>query len=557
MSAPDHEAFGCKKIECFRQLGVAEFLQCRPAGLRAFGGLALALDIAVDAAALFSNFRQVADARAGDEHGGARFAQRGVDHRREVAGGRGDALAELGLQALAQVGEHPAHAGVVELRSDGRVDGHLVVGHLEGHAVALPLLAHIAQGVFGAAAVELVQDHQLGVIEHVDLFKLTGRAVVAGHHVHREVDEVDDLGIGLADTSGFHQHQVIGQTAQEGDAVLQHGVGGNMLATRRHRAHEHARAAQTVHADAVAEQRATAAAAGGVHRNHRDVHGRKMLQKTVDDLVGDRTLAGTTGAGQANHQRLTARQLPSLAQGGQLDVADEAFLDDREHATDGDLVFNRDIGRPDRLEASCNGATDEIFDHPDEAHRHAVVGVVDALDAVGLQFGDLLRCDGAAAAAENANVAGTAFAQHVHHVLEILGVAALVAGKRDAVGVLLQGRTHHVLDRAVVAQMHHLGTLRLDQSAHHVDGGVVAVEQRSGGDEAQRRFVVAFRKRCRADLADGRRNLGVDVHGANRIQRVERQSNALRCRLAQGMIGVQVRISVIGMSRRCTLMTTK
>jgi gamma-glutamyltranspeptidase / glutathione hydrolase len=35
-----------------------------------------------------------------------------------------------------------------------------------------------------------------------------------------------------------------------------------------------------------------------------------------------------------------------------------------------------------------------------------------------------------------------------------------------------------------VAQVDHLGALRLDQPAHDVDGGVVAVEQAGGGDEA-------------------------------------------------------------------------
>src|SRR5690606_35158540 len=54
------------------------------------------------------------------------------------------------------------------------------------------------------------------------------------------------------------------------------------------------------------------------------------------------------------------------------------------------------------------------------------------------------------------------------------------------VGVLLQGRPYHVLDAAVVAQVHHFHALGLDQPAHDVDGRVVAVEQAGGGDEAQR-----------------------------------------------------------------------
>ena len=61
------------------------------------------------------------------------------------------------------------------------------------------------------------------------------------------------------------------------------------------------------------------------------------------------------------------------------------------------------------------------------------------------------------------------------------------------VGVFLQRRADHVLDAAVVAQVDDFRALRLDQPAHDVDGGVVAVEQAGGGDEAQRRAVFVKR----------------------------------------------------------------
>src|SRR5690606_13417190 len=131
-------------------------------------------------------------------------------------------------------------------------------------------------------------------------------------------------------------------------------------------------------------------------------------------------------------------------------------------------------------------AGDHVLDHLHQAQLHAVVGVVDALDAVGLELADLLRRDGAAAAAHHADVAGAALAQHVHHVLHVLDVAALVAGQGDGVGVLLQGGAHHVLHRAVVAEVDDLRALRLDQAPHDVDGGVVAVEEAGRGHEAQR-----------------------------------------------------------------------
>jgi hypothetical protein len=78
--------------------------------------------------------------------------------------------------------------------------GTSVVRRLElDRVVALPLLAHVAQRVLGAALLELVERDQLGEVEHVDLLELARRAVLARHHVHRHVDEVDDLRVALAD----------------------------------------------------------------------------------------------------------------------------------------------------------------------------------------------------------------------------------------------------------------------------------------------------------------------------------------------------------------------
>src|SRR3546814_15475088 len=63
--------------------------------------------------------------------------------------------------------------------------------------------------IFRAALVVLVEHDQLGEVDHVDLLELAGGAVVAGHHVHREVDQVDDLRVGLADAGGLDDDEVI------------------------------------------------------------------------------------------------------------------------------------------------------------------------------------------------------------------------------------------------------------------------------------------------------------------------------------------------------------
>jgi hypothetical protein len=124
-----------------------------------------------------------------------------------------------------------------------------------------------------------------------------------------------------------------------------------------------------------------------------------------------------------------------------------------------------------------------LADHALQAHALAVLGAEDA-HAVVLQLADLGRHDHAAAAAEHLDVRAAALAQQVDHVLEVLDVAALVAADGDALHVLLQRGGDHFVDRAVVAEVDHLGAHALQDAPHDVDGRVVAVEQAGGGDEA-------------------------------------------------------------------------
>ena len=55
---------------------------------------------------------------------------------------------------------------------------------------------------------------------------------------------------------------------------------------------------------------------------------------------------------------------------------------------------------PTARPARVGGAADEVFDHRHQPHLHAVVGVVDAFDAVVLQLPDFFRQDRAPAAAK-------------------------------------------------------------------------------------------------------------------------------------------------------------
>ena len=91
--------------------------------------------------------------------------------------------------------------------------------------------------------------------------------------------------------------------------------------------------------------------------------------------------------------------------------------------------------------------------------------------------------------------------------LKILDVAALVGGDRDALHVLLQRGGHDFVDRAVVAEVDHLRARGLQDAAHDVDRGVVAVEQARRGDEAQPARVRGAGQVSRSDRSS--RPLGV------------------------------------------------
>ena len=146
----------------------------------------------------------------------------------------------------------------------------------------------------------------------------------------------------------------------------------------------------------------------------------------------------------------------------------------------------RRVGKRRQL-LGARGALDQVGDHPLEAELLAMAREIDALDPVRLELGGLGRGDRAAATAEDPDVAGALLAEHVDRVLEVLEVAALVGADRDPVGVLLDRRAHDIGNAAVVPEVDDLGPRRLDEPAHHVDRRVVAVEQRRGGHEAERR----------------------------------------------------------------------
>ncbi len=110
----------------------------------------------------------------------------------------------------------------------------------------------------------------------------------------------------------------------------------------------------------------------------------------------------------------------------------------------------------------------------------AVLRRIDFGDPIGFQLSDLLGDDHPTAAAKHLDMIRSAFPEQIHHVFKKFDVTALVAGDGNPLSVFLDSSGDNLPDRAVVAQMDHLHTGALKNSAHDIDGGIVAVEKGCG-----------------------------------------------------------------------------
>ncbi len=416
-------------------------------------------------------------------------------------------------EALADRREQPVDPRVVETTGDRREHREIGIGELRlVRMVTAPLLAHIAQAVLGTPLLALVEYDQVGEVEHVDLLELTCGAVLARHDIQRQVHEIDDLGVGLPDAGRLDNDEIESGRLVQLDHVLQHGRGGEVLPAGGQRPHENRIRRQGVHADAISEERATAAPARGVHRDHGDLQIREGAHQARQELVGETRLTGTAGSGDADDGGLVSRPAngtADLLRGGTRLLR---ALQDRYGPRDMTLVPC--IQRTEfvlRLRRMTQ-ARENIVDHAVQAEAPAVFGGVDLLDAVPFQSVDLLRRDGAPAADDHPDMLVTTLPEHVHHVGEVLVVAALVGAHRDGIGVLLDRGTHDIGDATVMAQMDHLRPVRLEQAPDHVDRGIMAVEQGGGRDEAQRRLG--------GKLLEGGTALEAGVHGSSRLRHV-------------------------------------
>jgi len=91
-------------------------------------------------------------------------------------------------------------------------------------------------------------------------------------------------------------------------------------------------------------------------------------------------------------------------------------------------------------------------------------------------FFNLLWQDGTAAAAEDADMRATVLVQQVFHVFEKFDMSALVAGNGDALYIFFNSAFYDFEHAAVVSEVNDLGTFALQDAAHDINGGIVAIE---------------------------------------------------------------------------------
>ncbi len=166
--------------------------------------IGLQLDRCIDVAPLLGNFCQVPNPRSRDQRicTRVRFVDREIWF--PLVGCKAELVDETGTKAS----ENASDARVIELACNARANRCLAIRRIECEVVPLPLLADVAQGILGTPLVELVEDDEVGEIEHVDFFELARGTVIARHDVDRKIHEIDDLTVALPNARRLDEHEI-------------------------------------------------------------------------------------------------------------------------------------------------------------------------------------------------------------------------------------------------------------------------------------------------------------------------------------------------------------
>ncbi len=128
--------------------------------------------------------------------GGARWKAPGALRQAEGGEPGGEFLVERGDTIVVETAGHSAENREL-LRRD-----------IEELPVSGDLAADVAHRVFATTTVELVDCHDVGEVEHVDLLQLRSSAELGGHHIERDVGHLGDRRVALADPRCLDDHQI-------------------------------------------------------------------------------------------------------------------------------------------------------------------------------------------------------------------------------------------------------------------------------------------------------------------------------------------------------------
>ena len=354
----------------------AEFLHGLVEPVQLVGHLTLGRGPAVKPAVVLGNLAQVAGALGRDDVDLFAHLFGDLERRGEVCAGTFHHLVDD--SAVQRVG-----ARVVELRGNGAVYRQILVCRLPELVVAAVLFLHVTHRIEGPTLVKLVDGHDVRKVQHVDLLELCGGAKFRSHYIERGIAVVQDLGVALANAGGLQDDHVELRGFEDVQCFAHMLAQGQVALACGQRAHIHPFAADAVHADAVAQQCATGATLGGIHRDDGQVLFWEIEQETSHKFIHQRALACAAGARDAQYRR--------GAGGGLLANAIEDFavvvgvvLCGRNQARQ---VFGCFVGEFADLAVefnTCGKVTrfHQVVDHALQAHFSSVVGVVDAGNAV-------------------------------------------------------------------------------------------------------------------------------------------------------------------------------
>src|SRR5437868_1798838 len=192
----------------------------------------------------------------------------------------------------------------------------------------------VADGVGGAVAVGLVDDEHVGDLQQARLVGLHPVAPPRVHDHDRRVGRAGHLDLDLTDADRLDDDPRLPGGVEDPHGLRCRQRQAAEVAARRHRTNEHALVRGVIlHADPVAEDRATAEGAARVDREHADLLAGPADE--TDELVGERRLARAGRAGHPDRVRTTRAQVqPADGIGGGVTPR----LDQRDQLGDGGAV---------------------------------------------------------------------------------------------------------------------------------------------------------------------------------------------------------------------------